>query len=482
MPPRLTARDFDQELLIIFDAYVHGNLDRRGFLHKAQKFAKAGVTAAGLLAALSPDFAAGQQVKKDDARLKTEWISIPSPAGYGTIKGYLVRPAGAGPAKLAPILVIHENRGLNPHIEDIARRLALDGFMAFAPDALTPLGGYPGDEEKAVDAFRKLDQAKTQQDFLAAAAWLRARPDANGKLGAVGFCYGGGVVHMLSTRLPDLNAGVPFYGNTPAPEEAVKVKAPLLIQQADVDERINAAWPAYEAALKAAGVRYTAYRYPGTQHGFNNDTTPRFDAPAARLAWDRTVAFFKTNLASATTTGSAGPSIRLRGTLQSVNGNSVTMKTRDGEVVELALPGNLAVNEVYGMQLADVKPGSFIGVGAIPEADGSQRAIAVTVFPEAVRGRNEGHYPFDYAPQSTMTNATVAEVASGVQGQRLTVRYKDGAKVIIVPPGAPVVSFRPGDRSLLVSGASVSVTAAEIDGKPTVQRISAGRDGFAVPY
>jgi carboxymethylenebutenolidase len=297
MPPRLTAHDFDQELLILFDAYVHGNLDRRGFLNQAQKFAKAGVTAAGLLAALSPDFAAGQQVRENDPRLKVERVSYPSPAGSGTVKGYLARPAGAGSTRLPAVLVIHENRGLNPHIEDIARRLALDGFMAFAPDALTPVGGYPGDEDKARAAFGMLDQAKTLQDFLAGAAWLKSRPDATGKLGAVGFCWGGGMVHMLSTRMPDLAAGVPFYGNTPAPQEAAKVKAPLLVQQAEVDDRINAAWPGYEAALKAAGVKYTAYRYPGTQHGFNNDTTPRYDAAAAKLAWDRTVAFFKTNLA-----------------------------------------------------------------------------------------------------------------------------------------------------------------------------------------
>jgi carboxymethylenebutenolidase len=294
--PRLTAQDFDQELLILFDAYVHGNLDRRGFLARAQKFAKVGVTAAGLLAALSPDFAAGQQVRKDDPRLKADYVTYPSPAGNGTMKGYLARPASAGAEKLPAVLVIHENRGLSPHIEDIARRLALDGFMALAPDALTPLGGYPGDEDKAREAFAKLDQSKTRQDFLAAAAWLKARPDATGKLGAVGFCYGGGIVHILATRIPDLNAGVAFYGNTPAPAEAVKVKAPLLINQADVDERINAAWPAYEAALKAAGVKYTAYRYPGTQHGFNNDTTPRYDPAAAKLAWERTVAFLKTNL------------------------------------------------------------------------------------------------------------------------------------------------------------------------------------------
>jgi carboxymethylenebutenolidase len=300
MPPRLTAQDFDQDLLILFDAYVHGAVDRRGFLAGAQKFAKAGVTAAGLLAALSPNFAAGQQVKPDDNRLKTETATVNSPNGSGSIKGYLARPASAGSAKLPTVLVIHENRGLNPHIEDITRRLALDGFMAFAPDALTSSGGYPGDEDKARDAFAKLDQAKIREDFLASVAWLKARPDTNGKLGAVGFCYGGGVVHWLATRVPDLAAGVPFYGNSPAPEEAAKVKAPLLVQLAGVDERINAAWPAYEAALKAAGAKYQMHQYAGTQHGFNNDTTPRYDAAAAKQAWERTIAFFKANLGTAT--------------------------------------------------------------------------------------------------------------------------------------------------------------------------------------
>jgi carboxymethylenebutenolidase len=297
MPQRLTAQDFDQELLILFDAYVHGDVDRRGFLDKAQRYAKAGMTAAGLLAALSPDFAMGQQVKADDARLKTEWVTVDSPAGHGKVRGYLARPASAGSSKLPAVLVIHENRGLNPHIEDITRRLALDGFMAFAPDALSTLGGYPGDEDKARAAFATLDQAKTREDFLAAVAWLRARADGNGKLGAVGFCYGGGIVHWLATRLPDLHAAVPFYGNSPAPEEAAKVKAPLLVQLAAVDERINAAWPAYEAALKAAGVKYAVHQYPNTQHGFNNDTTPRYDAAAAKLAWDRTLAHFRTHLA-----------------------------------------------------------------------------------------------------------------------------------------------------------------------------------------
>jgi carboxymethylenebutenolidase len=296
MPPRLTAHDFDPDLLILFDAYVHGDLDRRGFLDKAQRFATAGVTAAGLLAALSPDFAAGQQVAPADARLKTERVNMPSPAGHGHINGYLARPAGVATA-LPAVLVVHENRGLNPHIEDITRRLALDGFMAFAPDALSPLGGYPGDEDKARAAFATLDQAKAREDFLAAAGWLRARPDGSGKLGAVGFCYGGMIVHWLATRVPELHAAVPFYGSSPAPAEAVNVKAALLVHLAAVDERINTAWPAYEAALKAAGVPHAMHQYPGTQHGFNNDTTPRYDAAAARLAWERTIAFFKARLA-----------------------------------------------------------------------------------------------------------------------------------------------------------------------------------------
>jgi carboxymethylenebutenolidase len=295
---RKTAQDFDQELLILFDAYVHGGIDRRRFLERAQKFATAGMTATALLAALSPDFAAGQQVPKDDKRVTTQTITCPSAAGSGSVKGYLATPANAT-GKLPVILVIHENRGLNPHIEDIARRLALDNFIAFAPDALTPLGGYPGDEDKARELFAKLDQKKCVEDFVAATTYLKSRDDFNGKMGVVGFCYGGGMVHTLTIRLPELNAAVPFYGNTPAPEDAAKVKAPLLLHFAAVDERINAAWPAYEAALKAAGVTYTAQQYPGTQHGFNNDTTPRYDGAAAKLAWERTLAFFNARLRSA---------------------------------------------------------------------------------------------------------------------------------------------------------------------------------------
>lgn len=292
---RLTAADFDQELLILFDAYVHGDLDRRGFLDRAQKFAVGGLTAVGILASLQPNFAAAQVIPKDDARVKTETVTIASPDGYGSIKAYVAKPASAT-GKLPAVLVIHENRGLNPHIEDIARRIALDGYVALAPDALTPLGGYPGDEDKARTEFAKLDQAKTRNDFLASYAALKARADVTAKIGAVGFCYGGGIVHFLSTRLPDLAAGVPFYGNHPAAEDAAKVKASLQIHFAGIDERINAAWPAYEAALKAAGARYAAHTYPNTQHGFNNDTTPRFDTAAAKLAWERTMAFFKQNL------------------------------------------------------------------------------------------------------------------------------------------------------------------------------------------
>lgn len=290
-----TAQDFDQELLILFDAYVHGVIDRRKFLERAQKFAVGGLTAAGLLASLSPNFAAAQVVPKDDKRIKAEMLDYASPNGYGNMKGYLVRPANAT-GKLPGILVVHENRGLNPHIEDIARRLALDGYMAFAPDALTPLGGYPGDEDKARELFPKLDQAKTREDFVTAAGLLKNRADCTGKVGVVGFCYGGGMAHTLAVRLPDLAAAVPFYGNHPAAEDAAKVKAPLLIHFAGVDERINAAWPAYEAALKAAGAKYTAHQYAGTQHGFNNDTTPRFDAAAAKLAWERTMGFFNQTL------------------------------------------------------------------------------------------------------------------------------------------------------------------------------------------
>ena len=288
---RKTAHDFDQDLLILFDAYVHGIIDRRGFLDKAAKYAVGGVTAAMLLDQLSPKFLEAQVIKPEDPRIKVGYQEFDSPNGYGKARGYLAQPAKAS-GKLPGILVIHENRGLNPHIEDIARRLALDNFVAFAPDALFPLGGYPGSEDKAREVFPKLDQAKTREDFVAAVGWLKARPETNGKVGAVGFCYGGGMVNMLATRLPDLAAGVAFYGSSPNVEDVPKIKAAMIIQSAEVDERINASWPAYETALKAANVRYERHLYPGTQHGFNNDTTPRFNADAAKLAWERTVAHF----------------------------------------------------------------------------------------------------------------------------------------------------------------------------------------------
>jgi carboxymethylenebutenolidase len=291
---RKTAHDFDQELLILFDAYVHGAIDRRGFLDKAAKYAVGGVTAAMLLDQLSPKFAEAQVVKPEDPRLKAGYVEYDS-QGSGKMRGYLATPAKAA-GKLPAVLVIHENRGLNPHIEDIARRLALENFVAFAPDALFPLGGYPGDEDKARALFQKLDQSKTREDFVAALAWLKARPEANGKVGAVGFCYGGGMVNFLATRVPELLAGVAFYGSSPNVEDVPKIKAALVIQSAEVDDRINASWPAYEAALKAAKVQYERHLYPGTQHGFNNDTTPRYDAAAAKLAWERTLAHFNKHL------------------------------------------------------------------------------------------------------------------------------------------------------------------------------------------
>ena len=293
---RTTAHHFEQELLNIFDEYVHGDIDRRGFLDRAAKFAVGGVTAGMLLDMLNPQFAAAQQVPKDDKRLKTEYLEFPSPQGNtGKTKGYLARPASA-PGKLPGILVIHENRGLNPHIEDIARRLALDGFMAFAPDALAPLGGYPGDEDKARQLFPQLDAAKTREDFVAATTWLKNRPDATGKVGAVGFCWGGAMTMILATRLPDLAAGVPFYGTAPSAEDVAKIKTPLLVHYAGNDDRVNATRPGLEAALKSANVDYEMFVYDGAQHGFNNDTTPRYDAAAAKLAWGRTLDFFKKHL------------------------------------------------------------------------------------------------------------------------------------------------------------------------------------------
>jgi carboxymethylenebutenolidase len=293
---RLTANDFQPEVLQLFDRYVHGDLSRRGFLDQAGRFAGSPAAAAAMLAALSPQFAAAQMVAPTDPRIATQRQAFDSPQGNGHVVGLLAVPAKAT-ARLPMVLVVHENRGLNPHIEDITRRLAVDGFLAFAPDALAMSGGYPGDEDKAREAFGKLDQTKARADFVAAAQALLKLPEGNGKLGVVGFCYGGGMANYLATQLPQLAAAVPFYGGQPPEADVAKIKAPLLIHYAATDERINAGWPAYEAALKAAGKKYEAHTYAGTQHGFNNDTTPRFDAAAAKLAWQRTVDFFKKNLA-----------------------------------------------------------------------------------------------------------------------------------------------------------------------------------------
>ncbi|HKU16090.1 MAG TPA: dienelactone hydrolase family protein [Steroidobacteraceae bacterium] len=278
----------------LFDKYVHGQISRREFIDRASGMALAGLTGAALLEALSPKFAQAQQIAPTDARLRTEHVEIAAP-GYGKARGYLVQPAKAS-GKLPLVLVVHENRGLNPHIEDIARRIALENFVAFAPDALFPLGGYPGDEDKARALFQQLDQAKVREDFLAVAKHVKALPAGNGKLGVVGFCYGGGMANFLASHSGEIDAAVPFYGTPPAAEDVKAIKAPLLLQFAEQDERINAAWPASEAALKAAAVKYQAFIYPGTQHGFNNDTTPRYNKEAAALAWQRTLQFFNEHL------------------------------------------------------------------------------------------------------------------------------------------------------------------------------------------
>ena len=294
--PMAKASDFHPEVLRLFDRYVHGLIDRRAFLSGAARFAAVGMTATGLLEALSPRFAYAQKVPKDDSRLNTETIQFDSPQGYGKASGYLVRPAGAT-GKLPGVLVVHENRGLNPHIEDIARRIALDGYAAFAPDALFPLGGYPGSEDKARELFSKLEQGKTREDFVAAAQWLSnhaaTKDDA---IGVVGFCYGGGITNLLATRLPVVAAAAPYYGPAPSAEQVARIKARMAIHYAGNDERINAGWPAYEEALKSAGIRYEAFVYPKTEHGFNNDTTSRYDEAAAKLSWERTMALFDQTL------------------------------------------------------------------------------------------------------------------------------------------------------------------------------------------
>lgn len=288
---RPSHRDFDPGLIRLFDQYVHGQIDRRAFLAGATRFAVAGTTAAGLLAALSPRFAEARQVAEDDPRLETRYETFASPEGHGEGRGYLALPAEGGDA-LPMVLVVHENRGLNPHIEDVARRLALAGYLAFAPDALFPLGGYPGDEDSARAKFQELDQARTREDLLAAARWLQAHPRGNGRLGVVGFCYGGAIANFLATRLPGLKAAAPFYGSAPPVESVPSINAELLVVLAADDPRVNASWPDYEAALKQHGKNYTLLQPPGTVHGFHNDTTPRYEEAAAKQAWEATLALF----------------------------------------------------------------------------------------------------------------------------------------------------------------------------------------------
>jgi carboxymethylenebutenolidase len=295
---RKKASDYPQELLNLFDKYVHGEIERRDFLEGAKKFAVGGMTATAIWESLRPNYAWAQQVPKDDSRIKAEYATVPSPQGNEKIRGYFVRPANAS-GKLPGVLVVHENRGLNPYIEDVARRLATEKFIAFAPDGLTSVGGYPGNDEEGAKLFAKVDKPKMNEDFIAAAKWLKNRSDCNGKIGVVGFCFGGGVANMLATRMgTDLSAAVPFYGGQPTAEEAAKIKAPLLLQYAALDTRITGNWPKYEEVLKANHVPYQAYIYEGANHGFHNDTTPRYDEAAAKLAWQRTLDFFNKQLRS----------------------------------------------------------------------------------------------------------------------------------------------------------------------------------------
>jgi carboxymethylenebutenolidase len=292
---RKKASDFDPELLALFDDYVHGGVDRRKFLDRASRFAVGGATAAALLESLEPHYAWAQQVPPDDARLKTEYVEYASPLGHGTMKGYLARPASAA-GKLPAVLVVHENRGLNPYIEDVTRRLGVAGFLAFAPDALTPKGGYPGSDDKGRELQASLDRQKILEDMIAGAEFVKNRPESSGRLGVVGFCFGGWVTNAIAVRMPELLAAVPFYGSQPPAEDVPKIKAALLLQYAAEDPRVNAGWPAYEEALKASKVSYAAYVYEGTNHGFHNDTTPRYDEAAAKLAWQRTIDFFNEKL------------------------------------------------------------------------------------------------------------------------------------------------------------------------------------------
>ena len=292
---RKKASEFNPELLKLFDKYVHGMISRRDFMDGAAKFAVGGLTAAAIVESLSPNYAYAQQVPKDDKRLNTEYVTFSSPQGYGNIRAYLTQPADAH-GKLPAVLVVHENRGLNPYIEDVARRLGVAGYLSLAPDELTPVGGYPGDDDKGRDMQAKLDLKKMDEDWVAAANYLKSRPECSGKVGVVGFCYGGTVTNMLAVRLPWLAAAVPFYGTQPPAADVAKIKALLLIHYGSLDDRVNAGWPAFEVALKADHIKYTEYMYEGAYHGFHNDTTPRYDEAAATLAWDRTMEFFNKTL------------------------------------------------------------------------------------------------------------------------------------------------------------------------------------------
>ena len=294
---RPCAENFSREVLNLFDDYVHGVIDRRGFLSRCATKVGSIAAASTILATLRPNFAQARVIEDNDRRIKVTRVAIPSPDGSGSIQAYVAAPRTTSVRSRRPVvLVVHENRGLNPHIEDITRRLAVDGFIGIAPDALTALGGYPGDEDKARELFGKLDQTAIRADFVAAARYALAMREGNAKLGAVGFCYGGGMVNYLATQVPALRAGVPFYGAPGPLKDVPAIRAQLLLQFAGNDTRINGMWPEYEAALKAAGKRYEAYIYPGVEHGFNNETTPRFNGPAAKLAWDRTIALFKSTL------------------------------------------------------------------------------------------------------------------------------------------------------------------------------------------
>lgn len=295
MTERKKATDFPQEVLALFDGYVHGFIERRDFLEGAAKVLGGGAAALSVLSALEPRYAWAQQVPSNDPRIQAQYVEYPSPNGSGTMRGYMATPRGATDAKPA-ILVIHENRGLNPYIEDVVRRFAAADFLALGPDALTPLGGYPGSDDEGRELQRQLDPDVMMEDWVAAFEFLRTHPSSTGRVGAVGFCYGGGVVNRLAVRLPNLEAGVPFYGSAPPTEAVADIQAPLLIHYASLDERVNAGWPEYQRALDAAGKSYTMHMYEGVNHGFHNDTTPRYDEAAARLAEERTIAFFNEHL------------------------------------------------------------------------------------------------------------------------------------------------------------------------------------------